>query len=66
MLAPDGRFRAFTPLRLKLYSILSERIKKTDAKLYTYLCMESPSVHRQVLGEAALSPAALGARLAES
>jgi len=28
--------------------------------------MESPSVHRQVLGEAALSPAALGARLAES
>ncbi len=66
VLAPDGRFRAFTPLRLKLYSILSERIKKADAKLYTYLCMESPSVHRQVLGEAALSPAALGARLAES
>lgn len=66
VLAPDGRFRAFTPLRLKLYAILSERIKKADARLQTYLCMESPSVHRQVLGEAAPSPAALGGRLAES
>jgi spore photoproduct lyase len=66
VLAPDGRYRAFMPLRLKLYSALSERIKKADAKLQTYLCMESPSVHRRVLGEAALLPAALGARLAGS
>ena len=66
VLAPDGRYRAFMPLRLKLYSALSERIKKADAKLQTYLCMESPSVHRRVLGEAALPPAALGARLAGS
>jgi spore photoproduct lyase len=66
VLAPDGRYRAFLPLRLKLYSALSERIKRADATLQTYLCMESPSVHRRVLGEAALPPAALGARLAGS
>jgi hypothetical protein len=52
------------PLRTKFYSILSERIKRADAKLQTYLCMENPSVHRQVLGEAAPAPATLGARLA--
>ncbi|MBI3760138.1 MAG: hypothetical protein HY269_10370, partial [Deltaproteobacteria bacterium] len=64
VLAPDGRYRTFLPLRLKLYSVLSERIKRADAKLQTYLCMESPSVHRRVIGEAAPTPAALGARLA--
>jgi spore photoproduct lyase len=64
VLAPDGRYRTFLPLRLKLYSVLSERIKRADAKLQTYLCMESPSVHRRVLGEAAPTPSALGARLA--
>lgn len=66
VLAPDGRYRVFMPLRLKLYSALSDRIKKADAKLQTYLCMESPSVHRRVLGEAAPPPTALGARLARS
>ena len=64
VLAADGRYRTFMPLRLKLYAALSERIKKADAKLQTYLCMESPSVHRRVLGETAPPPAALGARLA--
>jgi spore photoproduct lyase len=64
VLGPDGRYRAFTPLRLRLYSALSDRIRKADAKLQTYLCMESPSVHRRVFGEPAQSPAALGARLA--
>jgi len=64
VLAPDGRYRAFIPLRLKLYSALSDRIKKADAKLQTYLCMESASVHRRVLGEVAPPPGALGARLA--
>jgi spore photoproduct lyase len=65
VLAPDGRYRTFMPLRLKLYSAISERIKRADAKLQTYLCMESPSVHRRVIGEVPV-PAALGARLATS
>jgi len=64
VLGPDGRYRTFTPLRLKLYAALSERIKKADAKLQTYLCMESASVNSRVFGEAALPPAVLGARLA--
>ena len=66
VLSPDSRYRAFLPLRLKLYSALSERIKRADAKLQTYLCMETPSVHRRVLGETPPPPAALGARLAGS
>jgi spore photoproduct lyase len=64
VLAQDGRYRTFMPLRLKLYAALSERIKQSSAKLQTYLCMESASVHRRVFGTSALPPAALGARLA--
>ncbi len=64
VLGPDGRYRTFTPMRVKLLSALSERIRKADAKLQTYLCMESASVNRRVLGEAASPPAMLGARLA--
>lgn len=66
VLGPDGRYRAFTPLRLKLYTVLAERIKRAHAKLQTYLCMESANAHRQVFGAAAPTPAALGARLAGS
>jgi spore photoproduct lyase len=63
VLAPDGRYRAFTPLRVKLFSALSDRIKQSDAKLRTYLCMESAGVHRRVFGTTVLPPAMLGARL---
>jgi spore photoproduct lyase len=66
VLAADGRYRTFMPLRVKLYTALSDRIKRADAKLQTYLCMESASVHRRVTGEAAQSPATLGSRLAAS
>ncbi len=64
VLGPDGRYRTFTPLRLKLYAALSDRIRKSNAKPQTYLCMESASVHRQVFGEAAAPPTVVGARLA--
>ena len=64
VLGPDGRYRTFTPLRLKLYAALSDRIKQSSAKLQTYLCMESASAHQRVFGTSALPPAALGARLA--
>jgi spore photoproduct lyase len=64
VLAPDGRYRTFTPLRLKLYAALSDRIKQSGANLQTYLCMESASVHRRVFGTPASTPTALGARLA--
>ena len=66
VMAPDGRLRAFTPLRVGLYEKLRERIKLADANLAAYLCMESPSVHRRVFGAAPPTPHALGARLAGS
>jgi DNA repair photolyase len=64
VLGPDGRYRTFTPLRLKLYAALSERIGKANAKLQTYLCMESASVQRRVFGEPPPPSSVLGARLA--
>src|SRR5579863_8607694 len=39
VLASDGRFRTFTPLRLKLYRILAERFRKAGAGVPAYLCM---------------------------
>ena len=64
VLAPDGRFRAFTPLRLSLYRTLAERFKKLGAEIPAYLCMEPPSVHERVFGAAPARPATIGERLA--
>ncbi|MGC1677729.1 MAG: spore photoproduct lyase family protein [Candidatus Binataceae bacterium] len=64
VLASDGRLRAFTPLRLKLYRILAERFARAGAKIPGYLCMESASVHERVFGVAPANPATLGERLA--
>jgi spore photoproduct lyase len=63
-LAPDGRYRAWAPLRLRLFSRLRERIARADPQLPIYLCMEGPSAHQHVFGAQAASPAQLGARLA--
>ena len=64
VLAPDGRFRAFTPLRLSLYRTLGERFRKRGAEIPAYLCMEPPSVHERVFGAAPALPATIGERLA--
>jgi spore photoproduct lyase len=64
VLADDGRYRTFTPLRLRLFSKLRERIAKASRGLPVYLCMETPSVHERVLGAAPPTPTALGSRLA--
>jgi hypothetical protein len=63
VLADDGRYRTFAPLRLRLFSKLRERIAKARLDLPVYLCMETASAHRQVLGSAPPTPAALGTRL---
>ncbi|HLW71879.1 MAG TPA: hypothetical protein VKS22_14790 [Candidatus Binataceae bacterium] len=63
-LAPDGRYRAFTPLRLGLFTRIRERLTRAHPQLPIYLCMESPSAHRRVLGAPPASPAQMGARLA--
>jgi len=64
VLSPDGRFRAFTPMRIALYREIADRIKAGAPKAPTYLCMEQPGVHRKVLGAEPPPVAALGDRLA--
>jgi spore photoproduct lyase len=66
VLASDGRFRTFTPLRLKLYRTLVERFRKTGAEIPAYLCMEPASIHERVFGESPARPATIGERLATS
>jgi spore photoproduct lyase len=64
VLGDDGRYRTFTPLRLRLFSKVRERIAKACSDLPVYLCMETASVHHRVFGAAPLTPAALGSLLA--
>jgi len=64
VLSPDGRYRTFAPLRLRIYRMLSERIRAASPRLQHYLCMERPSVSAAVMGVPAPSPAALGQLLA--
>jgi spore photoproduct lyase len=63
VLSPDGRYRTFTPLRLRIYRTISERIRAAAPALLHYLCMERPSVSAAVLGVTPPSPSALGERL---
>lgn len=64
VLASDGRFRTFTPLRLSLYRALAERFKRAGAEIPAYLCMEPASVHEHVFGAVPSRPATIGERLA--
>ena len=64
VLAPDGRYRTFTPLRAGLLRALERRIAAASPAIMRYLCMEPPSIHRRVLGQAPPPAAALGAALA--
>ncbi len=63
VLCPDGRYRAFTPLRLKLYRQIAERLSRAGAPVQTYLCMEPASVHRRVFASETLTPADTRERL---
>jgi len=66
VLASDGRFRTFTPLRLSLFRALAERFKKVGAEIPAYLCMEPASVHEHVFGAVPARPATIGERLARA
>jgi len=60
VLSPDGRFRAFTPLRVGLYRALHDRIRRAGLAAPLYLCMEPASVHERVFGSRPVSPGAIG------
>jgi spore photoproduct lyase len=64
VLASDGRFRTFTPLRLSLYRTLAERFRKSGAEVPAYLCMEQASIHERVFGGTPSRPAEISERLA--
>ncbi len=64
VLAPDGRYRSFAPLRLRLYRQLAAKFRKAGAEIPSYLCMEVPSVHEKVFGATPPRPATIGERLA--
>lgn len=64
ILAEDGRYRTFAPMRIRLYKILAEKFKSAGAEIPSYLCMENYSVHERVFGAPAAHPAAAGERLA--
>ncbi|MFZ2059745.1 MAG: spore photoproduct lyase family protein [Candidatus Binatus sp.] len=66
VLASDGRFRTFTPLRLSLFRTLADRFKKAGAEIPAYLCMEPASVHEHVFGAVPARPATIGERLARA
>ncbi|HLH75796.1 MAG TPA: hypothetical protein VKV28_03215 [Candidatus Binataceae bacterium] len=64
VLAPDGRYRTFVPLRAALLSALAQHIRARRADLLTYLCMESATMSERVLGAPPARAGLLGARLA--
>ena len=63
VLAADGRYRAFAPLRLRLYRVLADRFKQAGVEIPNYLCMETASVHERVFGAPPRSAAATRERL---
>jgi spore photoproduct lyase len=63
VLAPDGRYRTFMPLRMAIYRRLKERLARMGVESI-YLCMEQPSVYERIFGASAPSPGSLGAILA--
>jgi len=64
VLADDGRYRTFAPMRIRLYKILADKFKAAGGEVPSYLCMETASVHERVFGAPASHPSIAGERLA--
>ncbi len=64
VLSPDGRYRAFAPLRVALYRKISDRIRNAAPKVPLYLCMEQRGIYRRVTGADPPPPSAMSDRLA--
>jgi spore photoproduct lyase len=64
VLAEDGRYRTFAPMRIRLYKILADKFTSAGAEIPSYLCMENSSVHERVFGAPPSHPAIAGERLA--
>lgn len=64
VLAGDGRYRTFTTWRFGLFAKIRAQIAESCPELPVYLCMETASAYRRVLGTAPPVPVALGSKLA--
>lgn len=50
ILAPDGKMRYLRPIRVEMYKLLLNAIRKCDPDACVYMCMESPRVWLEVFG----------------
>ena len=46
----DGKMRYFRDIRMELYSLMVDRIRRADPGICVYLCMEGSDVWREVFG----------------
>ena len=60
---PDGKARVWRGLRLRMYRVMTERLRGTLGAVPLYLCMEPPAVWEDVMGDVP-TDRALGLRLA--
>ena len=66
VLAADGRYRTFTPLRAGLFRSIAERIRRQAPAIPVYLCMETAAMSERILGVRPPPASALGEILAAS
>jgi spore photoproduct lyase len=66
VLAADGRYRTFAPMRIRLYKKIADKFKSAGVEVPSYLCMENAGVHQRVFGVAPMHPSEAGERLATS
>jgi spore photoproduct lyase len=64
VLSADGRYRTFTPLRARLFTLLADRVRQQAPGVPVYLCMESAAMSERIFGIRPPVPARLGERLA--
>jgi spore photoproduct lyase len=46
----DGKMRYFRDIRVDLYGLMAQRIRRADPQLCLYLCMEGEDIWREALG----------------
>jgi len=46
----DGKMRYIKPLRIAMYQILYEELRKIDSEMFIYFCMESAEIWQRIMG----------------
>ncbi|MBL7052585.1 MAG: hypothetical protein ISS00_02430 [Candidatus Marinimicrobia bacterium] len=45
----DGKMRYLKPMRIAMYQILYEALRRIDKKMFIYFCMESPEIWERIM-----------------